>query len=80
MLLNKKILEVTTNFTKNYEKHYYFALKDIMSNHDKIKKRLGETFGNRLVSFLKSNNSILDISMGINEKLLKRTPQKLKAV
>jgi hypothetical protein len=78
--LNKKILEITANFTKIYEKCYYTSLKDIMGNYEKMKKKLGEIFGSRLVSFLKSNNSVFDISMGINEKLLKRTPSKLKAV
>ena len=45
-----------------------------------MKKKLTEIFGGRLASFLKSNNAVFDISIGINEKLLKRTPAKLKQV
>lgn len=36
-----------------------------------MKKKLGETFSYRLVSFLKSMNSIFDLSIGTNEKMLK---------
>jgi hypothetical protein len=48
-----------------------------MSVFEKIRKKLSEIFGNRLVSFLKSINSIFDLSFGINEKLMKRVGPKL---
>ena len=48
-----------------------------MSTFEKIRKKLSEIFGNRLVSFLKSINSIFDLSFGVNEKLMKRVGPKL---
>ena len=78
--MNRKVLEFTVNFVKNYEKSYYFNLKEIMANYERMNKNITEIFGGRLASFLKSNNAVFDISIGINEKLLKRTPAKLKQV
>lgn len=33
MILNRKVLEFTVNFVKNYEKSYYLNLKEIMGNY-----------------------------------------------
>lgn len=33
MVLNRKVLEFTLNFVKNYEKSYYLNLKEIMANY-----------------------------------------------
>ena len=41
---------------------------------------MSETFGNKIVSFLKSINSILELSIGINEKLIKRITPKLQSI
>jgi hypothetical protein len=78
--LNRKVLEFTTQWIKIYEKAYYFTLKELMLNFEKIKKRLAEVFGGRLCSFLKSIHSIFELSVGINEKLLKRTNLKLRSI
>ena len=51
-----------------------------MANFIKVKKSLSEVFGGRLCSFLKSIISIFELSVGINEKLIKRTIGKLKAL
>jgi len=64
--LNKKIYEFTSNFIRIYEKAYYTGLKEIISNFEKVKKRMSEIFGSRLCSFLKSIHSIFELSIGIN--------------
>ena len=38
--LSKKVLEFTSNYIKNYEKGYYFGLKQIVANYVKVKKTL----------------------------------------
>lgn len=63
-----------------YEKHYYTNLKEVVANFIKVKKCLTDVMGTRLGSFLKSCHSILELSIGINEKLIKRTMHKLKNI
>ena len=45
-----------------------------------MKKKLGESFSFRLVSFIKSINSIFELNSGINEKMLKRINPNLQKV
>jgi len=78
--LTKKALEYTVSFIKLYEKHFYLNLKEIVANFQKVKKNLSDILGSRLGSFLKSCHSILELSIGINEKLIKRTTNKLKNI
>ena len=78
--MSRKVLELTSQFIKTYEKCYYFGLKEIVANFLKVKKSLSDVFGGRLCSFLKSIISIFELSVGINEKLIKRTMTKLKAL
>lgn len=51
-----------------------------MSNFEKIKKNVSTIFGSKLASFMKSIFSVFEISVGINEKLIKRTPAKFKII
>ena len=52
--MSKKVLEFTSNFIKIYEKCYYFGLKEVVGNYQKVKKSLSDLFGPKLCSFMKS--------------------------
>ena len=78
--VSRKMLEFTESFIKLYDKCWQSGLKEITANYEKIKKRLGELFGNRFCSFLKSIHSIFEVTIGINQKMLKELPARLKAI
>ena len=64
-IVNKKIFEFTMSVVKLLEKNHLPGLKEAISFFDKNKKKIGEIFSNKFVSFSKSIFSLLDISQGI---------------
>lgn len=73
----KKLADFYSSYLKVIEKTYIVGVKDVLIYFEKMKKKLGESFGNRLVSFLKSVNSFFELSAGVNEKLIKSSNVKI---
>lgn len=67
-------------YLKNIEKVYNLGIKELIVFFDKMKKKVGEFFGYRLVSFMKSINSIFELSSGLNEKLIKEVMPKIQMI
>ena len=74
---NKKMNDLFIQYFKVIEKVHILGVKEIMQNFEKLKKKLVESFGPRLASFIKSINSIFELLSGINEKLVKNTNNQL---
>ena len=76
----RRLSDFYSSYIKLIEKVYLVGVKEILIFFEKMKKKLGEVFGNRLVSFLKSVNSFFELSAGVNEKLIKSSSVKLQAL
>ena len=64
-------------YFKIIEKIHIIGVKEILKNFQQLKKKLTESFGPRLPSFIKSINKIFELLSGINEKLVKNNNSKL---
>ena len=77
--MTRKLYALYSQHLKLIEKNYLVGVKEILLFFEKMKRKLGESFGNRLVSFLKSGNSFFELSAGINERLIKNNVTRLQS-
>lgn len=79
-LLDRKIIEYMQRYLKALDKVLMEAYRETLQSFDKIRKKIGEVFGNRWLSFYKVISSLFENSIENTGRLMKRVEGKLKNI
>lgn len=72
--------EFIQKYLKNLDRSFLEPFKDVISNFEKIKKKLSEIFGGRWVAFYKILSSIYESYLLINKRFNEKIENRMKNI
>jgi hypothetical protein len=71
--LSRKMLEFVKNYLKSLDKSFNEWIKDTLASFEKMRRKIGETFGTRWIAFYKIISLIFENYLENTGRLMLRT-------
>lgn len=78
--MDRKIIEYMQKYLKALDKNLMVSYRETILNFEKMRKKIGEVFGNRWLSFYKVVLSIFENSIENTGRLIKRVEGKVRLI